>query len=45
MNAAGRQWHSGEVLEVSQYFWKTRAVQPAVKLAVFACIGDGYLTG
>ena len=45
MNTAGRQWHPGKVLEVGQYFWKTCAVQPAVKLAVFTCIGDGHLAG
>jgi SAM-dependent methyltransferase len=35
----------GELLEISGYFWKTCALQAAVKLDVFTAIGDAQLTG
>jgi len=35
----------GELLEISGYFWKTCALQAAVKLGVFTAIGDAQLTG
>ena len=44
MNAQPRQWHPGELLELSGYFWKTCTLQTAIKLDVFTCIGDGHLT-
>lgn len=44
MSAPVRQWHPGELLEVSGYFWKTCTLHAAVKLDVFTCIGDGHLT-
>jgi len=44
MSAPLRQWHPGELLEVSGYFWKTCTLHAAVKLDVFTCIGDGHLT-
>jgi len=44
MSASVRQWHPGELLEVSGYFWKTCTLHAAVKLDVFTCIGDGHLT-
>ena len=37
---ANRQWHPGELLELSGYFWKTGTLHAAVKLDVFSCLGD-----
>lgn len=42
---AQRQWHPGELLELSGYYWKTFTLHAAVKLDVFTCLGDEQLTG
>ncbi|MDJ0987527.1 MAG: methyltransferase [Desulfobacterales bacterium] len=42
---ADRQWHPGELLELSGYFWKTGTLHAAVKLDVFSCLGDEPLSG
>jgi hypothetical protein len=39
-----RQWHPGELLELSGAFWKTCVLHTAVKLDVFTAIGDGQLS-
>jgi Dimerisation domain len=44
MNAPLRQWHPEEVLEVSEYFWKTCTLHTAVALDVFTRIGEGRLS-
>jgi predicted O-methyltransferase YrrM len=42
---AKRDWHPGELLELSGYFWKTCTLHAAVKLDVFTLIGKKQLTG
>ena len=34
-----REWKSGDLLELSAYFWKTCTLHAAVKLDVFSKIG------
>ena len=41
---AKRDWHPGELLEISGYFWKTCTLHAAVKLDVFTLIGEKQLT-
>jgi hypothetical protein len=41
---AKKEWNTGELLEISGFFWKTCVLQTAVKLDVFTVIGDGKLT-
>ncbi len=41
---AKREWHPGELLELSGYFWKTCTLHAAVKLDVFTLIGEERLT-
>ncbi|UCF91494.1 MAG: methyltransferase [Desulfobacterales bacterium] len=36
-----REWHPGELLEMSGSYWKTCALHAAVKLDVFTVIGEG----
>lgn len=38
-----RQWHPGELIELSGYYWKTFTLHAAVKLDVFTCLGDEQL--
>jgi hypothetical protein len=45
MNALARQWHPGELLEVSGYFGKTCTLHAAVKLDVFSRSDEKQLTG
>ncbi len=40
-----RQWHPGELLELSGYYWKTCTLHAAVKVDVFTCLGDEQLAG
>jgi predicted O-methyltransferase YrrM len=42
---AKRDWHPGELLELSGYFWKTCTLHAAVKLDVFTRIGEKQLSG
>ena len=42
---AKREWHPGELLELSGYFWKTCTLHAAVKLDVFSLIGEKQLSG
>ena len=42
---AKREWHPGELLELSGYFWKTCTLHAAVKLDVFTLIGEKQLSG
>ena len=42
---AKRDWHPGELLEISGYFWKTCTLHAAVKLDVFTLIAEKQLTG
>ena len=42
---AKREWHPGELLELSGYFWKTCTLHAAVKLDVFTLIGGKKLSG
>ena len=42
---AKREWHPGELLELSGYFWRTCTLHTAVKLDVFTLIGEKQLTG
>ena len=41
---ARREWHPGQLLELSGYFWKTSTLHAAVKLDVFTRIGEKQLT-
>ena len=41
---AKREWHPGEVLELSGYFWKTCTLHTAVKLDLFTLIGEKQLS-
>ena len=38
---AEKQWHPGQLLEISGYYWKTCTLHAAVKLDVFTAIGEG----
>jgi len=38
-----RERNSGDLLEISGYFWKTCALHAAVRLEVFSIIGGGPL--
>ncbi|MGD2186845.1 MAG: methyltransferase [Desulfobacterales bacterium] len=41
---AKRDWHPGELLKISGYFWKTFTLHAAVQLDVFTVIGEKYLS-
>ena len=41
---ADRQWHPGELLEISGNYWKTCTLHAAVKLDVFTAIGRDRLS-
>jgi len=37
-------WNSGQLLELSGYYWKTCTLHAAVKLDVFTCLGEEQLS-
>jgi len=41
---AKREWHPGELLELSGYFWKTCTLHAAVKMDIFTLIGEKQLS-
>ncbi len=40
---ANREWHPGELLELSGYYWRSCSLHVAVKLDVFTCLGEERL--